>query len=92
MLLIIAGALLTLTNITAFVMMGIDKYKAVRGVRRISEKALLTACSLMAAPGGLLGMYTFHHKTRKPKFSIGVPAMLVAQAALIAAALYIPRG
>lgn len=73
-----AGALL-ITNLTAFIMMGIDKRKAVRDVRRISEKALLIACSLFAAPGGLLGMHVFHHKTRKLKFKLGVPLMLIAQ-------------
>ena len=53
--------------------------------RRISEKALLTACGLFAAPGGLLGMHVFHHKTRKLKFKLGVPLMLIAQAAIVAA-------
>ena len=65
--------------------MGIDKRKAIKDVRRISEKALLTACGLFAAPGGLIGMHVFHHKTRKLKFKLGVPLMLIAQAAIIAA-------
>lgn len=83
----ILGAVLT-ANLVAFLMMGIDKHRAVRDVRRISEKALLTACGLFAAPGGLAGMYVFHHKTRKLKFKLGIPLMLIAQAA-IAAALFI---
>jgi len=74
-------------NLTAFIMMGIDKRRAVRDVRRISEKSLLTACGLFAALGGLIGMYTFHHKTRKLKFKLGVPLMLIAQAAVAAALL-----
>ena len=76
---------LALTNLYAFILMGIDKRKAIKDVRRISEKALLTACGLFAAPGGLLGMHVFHHKTRKLKFKLGVPLMLIAQAAVIAA-------
>ena len=84
----LAGAL-ALTNLYAFFLMGIDKRKAVRDVRRISEKALLTACGLFAAPGGLIGMYVFHHKTRKIKFSVGVPLMLLAQAGIIAALLHL---
>ena len=79
----LAGAL-ALTNLYAFILMGIDKRKAIKDVRRISEKALLTACGLFAAPGGLLGMHVFHHKTRKLKFKLGVPLMLIAQAAVIA--------
>lgn len=84
----LAGAL-ALTNLYAFFLMGIDKRKAVRDVRRIPEKALLTACGLFAAPGGLIGMHVFHHKTRKIKFSVGVPLMLLAQAAILAALLYL---
>lgn len=80
----LAGAL-ALTNLYAFILMGIDKRKAIKDVRRISEKALLTACGLFAAPGGLIGMHVFHHKTRKLKFRLGVPLMLIAQAAVIAA-------
>lgn len=84
----LAGAL-ALTNLYAFFLMGIDKRKAVRDVRRIPEKTLLTACGLFAAPGGLIGMHVFHHKTRKIKFSVGVPLMLIAQAAILAALLYL---
>ena len=80
----LAGAL-ALTNLYAFILMGIDKRKAIKDVRRISEKALLTACGLFAAPGGLIGMHVFHHKTRKLKFRLGAPLMLIAQAAVIAA-------
>ncbi len=76
-------AALVLLNLIAFLLMGIDKRKAVRDVRRIPEKTLLTACGLFAALGGLIGMYTFHHKTRKLKFKLGVPLMLIAQVAIV---------
>ena len=76
---------LALTNLYAFILMGIDKRKAVKDVRRIPEKTLLTACGLFAALGGLIGMHVFHHKTRKLKFKLGVPLMLIAQAAIMAA-------
>ena len=76
---------LALTNLYAFILMGIDKRKAVKDVRRIPEKTLLTACGLFAALGGLIGMHVFHHKTRKLKFKLGVPLMLTAQAAIMAA-------
>lgn len=50
--------------------------------RRVPEKTLL----LIAVFGGTFGiwggMYIFHHKTRKPKFYIGVPAIFVAQVVL----------
>lgn len=83
-----AGAL-ALTNLAAFLLMGIDKRKAIRDVRRIPEKTLLTACGLFAALGGLIGMHVFHHKTRKLKFKLGVPLMLIAQVGILAALIYL---
>jgi len=83
-----AGAL-ALTNLAAFLLMGIDKRKAIRDVRRIPEKTLLTACGLFAALGGLIGMHVFHHKTRKLRFRLGVPLMLIAQAGILAALIYL---
>ena len=80
MLYIIIGALLLL-NLFSFLMMGVDKRKAVRGAWRIPERTLLLACVPFSALGGLIGMHVFHHKTRKPKFFIGVPALLIVQAA-----------
>ncbi len=83
--------ILALTNLAAFLLMGIDKRRAVRDSWRIPEKTLLTACGLFAAAGGLLGMRVFHHKTRKPKFSVGVPVMLVVQAAVLFGIWYLFR-
>ena len=73
---------LAVVNLFAFLMMGIDKLKAVRNQWRIPERVLLISCAPFSAAGGLIGMYVFHHKTRKHKFSVGVPAMLIVQIAL----------
>lgn len=77
--------LLTLlaANLLAFVLMGVDKRRAVQGRWRISERTLLLSCACLGALGGWLGMRLFHHKTRHPRFAWGVPAMLVFQAALL---------
>ncbi len=80
---------LLLTNLFAFALMGIDKRRAVRDRWRIPERVLLLACVPFAALGGLMGMKTFRHKTKKPKFSIGVPAMLIAQCIAVGALLYL---
>lgn len=72
-------------NLGAFILMGIDKRRAVRDVWRVPERTLLASCGLFAALGGLIGMQVFHHKTRKLKFSLGVPLMLIAQIAIMAA-------
>ena len=64
-------------NIITIAVYGIDKRSAVRGKWRIRVSTLL---GLAAA---LLGMHLFHHKTRKKKFTIGVPLMLAAQILLL---------
>ena len=71
--------ILLAVNLFALLLMGIDKLRAIHSRWRISEKALLLACVPFSALGGLMGMKLFHHKTKKPKFSIGVPALLVIQ-------------
>ena len=76
------GCLLVI-NLTAFVLFGIDKRKAVKKKWRIPEATLLTVAALGGGAGALLGMYTFHHKTRKPKFYLGVPALLVTELVLL---------
>ncbi len=64
-------------NIITFLVMGIDKWKAKRNSWRISEATLLTAAFLMGAVGSVAGALVFHHKTRKLKFKIGLPAALL---------------
>ncbi|MGN0256124.1 MAG: DUF1294 domain-containing protein [Chordicoccus sp.] len=55
---------------------GVDKYKAIRHKWRITEATLIAAAFFGGAPGALLGMLFFHHKTRKWKFRILVPLAL----------------
>ena len=75
--------ILVLWNIITFMLMAIDKYKAVRGKWRISESALLTAAFAMGGVGSLLGAIVFHHKTRKWKFRILLPVALLFNISLI---------
>lgn len=70
---------LLLINATAFVLMRHDKIKARNHRWRIPERTLIGAALLGGSIGMLLGMYTFHHKTHHPKFTIGGPAILIAQ-------------
>ena len=68
---------LILINIITFVVMGIDKKKAKFGKWRISESALFTLVLLGGGLGGIAGMYVFRHKTKKMRFVIGFPAILI---------------
>ncbi len=72
-------AILLFTNLTAFILFGIDKWRAVRDKWRIPEKTLLTAALWGGAAGAFLGMLLFRHKIRKPKFYILVPILLALE-------------
>ena len=73
-------------NALVFLLMLIDKQKAKKHLWRIPESTLMLSAAVGGSIGALLGMYTFHHKTRKPKFYIGIPFILFLQIAL---ALYL---
>ena len=70
---------LIVTNIVLFLLMAYDKHEAKIGQWRISEKALLGFALIGGSLGGILGMYVFHHKTKKWYFKYGFPTILVCQ-------------
>lgn len=70
---------LILINAAAFLLMLADKQKAKRGAWRIPEATLMGVAALGGSIGALAGMYAFHHKTKHPKFTIGIPLILAAQ-------------
>lgn len=69
-------------NLAGFVLMGVDKRRAVRRLWRIPERMLFLSALLGGSFGALVGMYVFHHKTRHWTFFVGIPAILAAQIAL----------
>ncbi|HWQ51884.1 MAG TPA: DUF1294 domain-containing protein [Terriglobales bacterium] len=79
--------LLTL-NAAAFAAFGIDKLLAKAGRRRIPEKALFLLAALGGTPGAIAGMRLFHHKTRHRSFTLGLPAILFLQLALVGAMFF----
>lgn len=80
-------AVLAITNLLSFCLMGHDKKCARQGKWRVPEKTLfLAAC--FGGLGGVLGMKVFHHKTKHWYFRVLFPVLLVIQAALLAAGLY----
>ena len=70
---------LLIINAIGFLLMLIDKQKARRGRWRISEATLISVAAIGGSVGSLFGMYTFRHKTKHLKFTIGIPAILTAQ-------------
>ncbi len=80
------GIWLLLINAAGYVLMGEDKRRALLKTRRIPERALLLVAAAGGSLGVLLGMLSYHHKTRHKRFYLGVPGILLAQL-LIAAAV-----
>lgn len=76
---------LAVINIVTFAAFGMDKRAAVKNKWRTRESTLLGLCAIGGAIGGLTGMYVFHHKTKKPAFSVGIPIMIVIHILLILA-------
>lgn len=70
-------------NVVSFHLYRIDKYRAEKGVFRISEATLLSVSFLGGALGAFCAMKEYHHKTLHNAFSIGVPVALVIQSALV---------
>lgn len=70
---------LALINLVTFIVFGVDKLKAKKDARRISEDTLLLMCIVGGSLGGLIAMYVFRHKTRHRKFTLGVPIILAVQ-------------
>ena len=69
-------------NVAAFLVFGIDKWKAVKGRWRIPEKTLILLAAAGGSVGAWLAMRMFRHKTRKPVFMYGIPVILLCQMGL----------
>ena len=84
----IALLYLIIINATGFLLMLADKSKAKRGAWRIPEATLMGVAVIGGSIGSLIGMKLFRHKTRHPKFYIGIPLILALQ---IVAAIFLMR-
>ena len=85
-LLAVEGAMSLLTAILYAVDKGLSKTKK----RRIRERTLLLCTWLFGAPGALVGLAVFRHKTKHPQFVLSAVFGFFLQAAiLIAAAIWL---
>ena len=75
----IAIIYLIVINILGFLVMGLDKHKAKMAERRIPENTLFMFTILGGGVGTIVGMYVFHHKTKKMKFKVGMPLILILE-------------
>lgn len=70
-------------NVIGFLAMGIDKLKAKKDWWRIPEGTLMMLCLLGGGIGTICGMYKFRHKTKKLKFTVGMPTILILEIAIV---------
>lgn len=70
-------------NIISFLFMFIDKRKAIYHQWRIKESTLILLALFLGALGIIIGMIVFHHKTKKLKFVVGIPTILIIQFLLL---------
>ncbi len=74
---------LLIINLIGILIMYIDKRKAKYGKWRIPEKTLLIIALLGGSIGTIIGMYIFRHKTKKIKFTLGFPTILISEIIII---------
>ena len=75
-------------NLLGAALAAADKRRARSGRWRVAESTLLLVAALGGAPLMLVAMKCLHHKTRHRRFMWGLPAMIFAQVALLAAAVF----
>lgn len=75
----IVGVGLIIINIISYIVMSIDKKRAVRGRsrERIPEKTLFILAAVGGAAGVWMAMRTKRHKTKHRSFVWGVPALFM---------------
>lgn len=70
---------LTTINAIGFLTMWLDKRKAKKGSWRISEQTIFYITLFGGGIGTIAGMYTFRHKTKKMRFVLGLPIILISE-------------
>ena len=78
---------LLIMNFLTWVIYGLDKGRAKSGKWRIPERTLLILAAIGGSVGALIGMLMFRHKTKKAKFVILVPVLLVIHCVLVGLAM-----
>lgn len=70
---------LIIISIFAVIITVFDKVRAVRHGRRVSEFTLLLTAFMGGSAAMLLTMLLIRHKTRKAKFMLGIPLIILLQ-------------
>ena len=77
-------------NLIAFLVMLDDKIKSrLTQHERISEGQLFFLATIFGAIGVYVGMFIFHHKTKKWYFLLGIPFLILQNLSLIYCFYYV---
>lgn len=74
---------LVIMNLYGFLIMGVDKKRAVKHAWRVPEKVLFLTSVLGGSIGTWAGMYAFRHKTKHWYFVLGMPLILFLQIVIV---------
>ena len=74
---------LVVVNILTIIVFGVDKMNAKSNRQRVRIVTLLGLAFIGGSVGALIGMYGFHHKTKKAYFTVGVPLILLMQVVVL---------
>ena len=79
----VVAVYLVVLNLIGFIIMGVDKKKAIKHKWRIPEKNLFLIAILGGSLGGIIGMRVFRHKTKHMYFVVGFPLIFIVQVGVI---------
>jgi uncharacterized membrane protein YsdA (DUF1294 family) len=74
---------LVFINILGYLLMMIDKKRAIKHQYRISERTLWTIAFLFGALGLFIGMKNFRHKTKHGTFKYGLPFLSILEMGIV---------
>ena len=74
---------LAVVNILTIIVFGVDKMNEKSNRQRVRIVTLLGLAFIGGSVGALIGMYGFHHKTKKAYFTVGVPLILLMQVVVL---------
>ena len=66
-------------SLVSFFITCYDKFCAIKGMRRISERNLLTLSVLGGSVAMYITMHIIRHKTKYSKFMVGIPVIIIMQ-------------
>ena|SRR6516165_7093866 len=85
---VVYGIVVAVMSLVCFLAYGLDKRRAAKGGRRVSERTLHLMAFLGGWPGALLGQRHFRHKTQKVSFRLVFWMVVVSHIGIVGTVTY----